>query len=237
MIDLCIEFNIKYLIFASDIVVSMVPLTSSAVIAGIVNASESKVKFPLTDSGFVVPGYSPAKLKGEKLVLKSHGLKLKDNDDDTLSTTALRIALVYGEEDKCITKIIRFTEKWGGNIPRFASDGGKHQLIYAGNAAWAFICAKNSLKKNPKNVGGLPVNITDDTPPYDISRLVNVITTRYCENLKVGHTKWKVPLFLSYLVALLWVFVVSILAKFKWHIKLKYDPRVVFAYWGSLCYW
>lgn len=235
MIDLCIEHDVKYLIYTSDIVVGMVPLTSSAVIAAVVNATESKAQYPLTDSGYIVPGYSSTKLKGEKLVLKSHQSPLKSGSG-TLITTALRVALIYGEEDKLFTRIIKVAEKWNGKVPRFAADGGKHQLIYAGNAAWSHICAKNSLKRDPAKVGGLPVNVTDDTPTYDMCRLLNIITTRYSDKLKIGLSSWKIPLLLGYLLALLWVFAVNLIARFK-PIKLDYDPRVIIAYWGSLCYW
>lgn len=213
----------------------MVPLTPSAVIAAIVNQTESKAQFPSTDSGYIIPGYSSTKLKGEKLILNSHG-RVLSNGRKSLVTTALRVALIYGEEDKIFTNIISFAYKYGGKIPRFAADGGKHQLIYAGNAAWAHICAKNSLKKDANAVGGLPVNITDDTPPYDLCRLLNIITARYSNNVKVKLSSWKIPLLLGYLLAVLWIFALNIINRFKL-VKIKYDPIVVIKYWGSLCYW
>lgn len=52
---------------------------------------------------------------------------------DFLSTVALRFPLMYGEEDRqCFSKLIAVSEKWNGQIPKIAGDGGKHQLIYAG---------------------------------------------------------------------------------------------------------
>lgn len=40
---------------------------------------------------------------------------------------------MYGEEDRqCFSKLIAVSEKWNGQIPKIAGDGGKHQLIYAG---------------------------------------------------------------------------------------------------------
>lgn len=204
-------------------------------IAAIVNETESKAKFPESEKDYIVPGYARAKIKGERQVLESHGRPLK-NGVNTLNTTALRLALTYGEEDHIFTTIITATQRWGGRVPRFAADGGKHQLIYAGNAAWGLICAKNSLKKDPKHVGGLPVNLTDDTPTYDISRLLTVITSRYCRSLKISLSSWKIPLLLGYLMALVWILLVKVLNNFK-TTRLQYDPRVLVAYWGSLCYW
>lgn len=52
---------------------------------------------------------------------------------DFLKTVALRFPIMYGEEERvCFTKMIALSEKWNGQIPKIAGDGGKHQLIYAG---------------------------------------------------------------------------------------------------------
>ena len=39
------------------------------------------------------------------------------------------------------------------------------QIVYAGNVAWAHLCALKALNENPRQVGGEAYNVTDDTPP------------------------------------------------------------------------
>lgn len=93
---------------------------------------------PTTDSQFLIPGYPPSKLRGEKLVLEAHGKKL-NNGNEALRTVALRVPIMYGEEDRtCFNKIIEVAENWNGQIPRFAGDGGKHQIMYAGKHSKIF---------------------------------------------------------------------------------------------------
>lgn len=156
---------------------------------------------------------------------------------DKLYTCSLRPTFTYGEGDKYIfSKLYELSSRWSGQIPRIAGDGGKHQLVYVGNVAWAHLCARKSLKEDPIKIGGLPVFITDETPIYDITRFANILC-RYTEKLKVRPSTWKVPMIISYFVALLVIMFVNILNRFNQKMQLKYDPRGLIKYNGSLLYW
>lgn len=149
----------------------------------------------------------------------------------------MRPTFFYGEGDNFIfTKLFNLSRSWGGQIPRIAGDGGKHQFMYIGNVSWAHLCARQSLKNDPKKVGGLPVFLTDESPIYDITRFANVMC-RHTERLKVRPSSWKIPQVVSYFFAMILIFIVNVLNKLNFNIKLTYDPRALIKYNGSLLYW
>lgn len=76
--NLCVENNVKNLIYTSDILVTFVPFTKMGMFAAIVNETETKTKMPTTDDQFLIMGYPPSKLRGEKLVLEANGKGLEN---------------------------------------------------------------------------------------------------------------------------------------------------------------
>lgn len=65
-----------------------------------------------------------------------------------------------------------------------------------GNVAWAFICAKNTLRKSPDSVAGLPITITDDTPIIDVLRFCQKMSkdSKNC----ITPSAWNIPTLISY---------------------------------------
>uniref|UniRef100_A0A336N122 CSON010444 protein n=1 Tax=Culicoides sonorensis TaxID=179676 RepID=A0A336N122_CULSO len=160
------------------------------------------------------------------------------NVTDFLKTVALRFPIMYGEEDRtCFTKLIELSEKWNGQIPKIAGDGGKHQLIYAGNAAWGHICARNTLlSESPEKVAGLPVSLTDESPIYDITRFANVMIARNSDVLKIRPSSWKIPFLVGFILAMIYEFFVGLLNKVTGY-QLDYSPKIMISYCGSLTLW
>lgn len=55
-----------------------VPYMGKGTFSVIVNQTEAKAKTPSTDSQFLIPGFPASKLRAEKMVLSSYGLKLSN---------------------------------------------------------------------------------------------------------------------------------------------------------------
>jgi hypothetical protein len=58
--------------------ISRVPYLGKGTFSIIVNQTESKAKTPTIDSQFLMPGFPASKLRAEKMVLQSYGLKLNN---------------------------------------------------------------------------------------------------------------------------------------------------------------
>lgn len=71
-----------------------------------------------------------------------------------------------------------------------------------GNAAWAHICAKDTLLDRPKSIGGLPIFITDDSPITDLPKFCVHMTCPQGEPSYYNHSWWYLPSFLSYFLAI-----------------------------------
>lgn len=101
-----------------------------------------------------------------------------------------------------------------------------------GNVAWAHIRAKNTLKKFPKNIAGLPVFATDDTPIEDTSRFCQRLSRR-TDTFNIRPTSWSIPSLIGYFFAFLLELLIMILNPL-FGIKLSFQPRALSAYAGSL---
>jgi hypothetical protein len=75
----------------------------------------------------------------------------------------------------------------------------KHRIVIIGNAAWAFLRAKETLRKTPDAIAGLPVTITDDTLVEDLMQFCERVTRS--ANSPVKLSSWPLPFLLSYAVA------------------------------------
>lgn len=105
-------------------------------------------------------------------------------------------------------------------------------ILSAGNIAWAHIRAKETLKKSPKGIAGLPVFITDDTPIEDTSRFCQRIS-RATTTFNIRPTSWSLPSLFAYFFAFLLETIVSILHPI-FGVKLPFQPRALASYAGSM---
>ncbi|KAG4073766.1 hypothetical protein HA402_000990 [Bradysia odoriphaga] len=233
IINLCVKYSIPRLIYTSTSAVTILPYMGRATFALVINQTESKAKTPSTDSGFLIPGYSSSKLRAEKIVLAAYGATLGNHVDEML-TVALRPTMMYGEEDyKFMPTIMKVAHNFNQQIPKLFGQGGKHQITYVGNVAWAHIRAKDTLKREPKKIAGLPVFITDDTPIEDTTRFCQRIS-RATNTLKLRPTWWSVPAFFTYFIAFMLEFFVQLANRLYSGVKLSFQPRALVAYSSSI---
>lgn len=232
VINLCIKYNIPQLIYTSSAAVTLTPYLGKAPFAVVVNQTESKIKPASEDSELIIPGYAVSKLRAERIILGANGTNLSNGIGELL-TTSIRPTVIYGEEDPYFfPTLASVTRKTGGIIPKILGAGGKHQMTYVGNVAWAHICAKHTLKNCSKNIAGLPVFVTDDTPIEDTSRFCQRLS-RQTDAFNIRPTSWSIPSLIGYLVAFLLELIIMILNPI-FGIKLSFQPRALSAYAGSL---
>ncbi|XP_066995623.2 3 beta-hydroxysteroid dehydrogenase/Delta 5--_4-isomerase type 1 isoform X2 [Anabrus simplex] len=230
VISLCVEQSVSRLVFCSSIEVTLTPYLRGT-FSVIVNQTESKA-LPPDDDFLVIPGYAVSKLRAERLVLAADGRR-HVNGTGHLRTVALRPTLLYGEQDpRLIPALIRFAEANAGRLIKFAGAGGKQQVTYVGNAAWAHLRAKDVLLLRPSGVGGLPVFITDDTPACDLLHFAQRVTSSVDAPPRCLLTRWYVPSLLAYLVAFILELIASLL-----RLRLPFPPRAVVSYLGSILYY
>lgn len=118
-------------------------------------------------SVFLMDGYGETKLKAEQLVLEANGKRLS-NGKDILRTLALRPTVLYGEQDSYfVISALQAAKKRKDVLQRVHSVDERLQVTYAGNAGWAHIQAKNTLRED-ETVAGEAYFVTDDTPIIDI---------------------------------------------------------------------
>ncbi|XP_076336389.1 3 beta-hydroxysteroid dehydrogenase/Delta 5--_4-isomerase type 1-like isoform X2 [Tachypleus tridentatus] len=161
VIDACIKKNVSRLIFTStvDVVVGK---------EHIFYGTESTTPKPAT---FLLGGYGETKCKAEELVLQANGRTLADGKG-TLYTLALRPMVLYGEQDGYfVISALRAAKKRNGVLQRVHSVDERLQVMYVGNAAWAHIRAKDTLRED-KTAAGEVYFITDDTPIIDIYEIM-----------------------------------------------------------------
>lgn len=98
--------------------------------------------------------------------------------------------------------------------------------------AWAHLCTKNKLKVEPKNISGLPIFITDDTPVTDAVRFTQRVNMDM-EMFKIKPTSWSVPFLLCYFFAILLEISLKIINVFT-KLQVEYGPRGLLAFGSSL---
>ncbi|XP_017081138.1 3 beta-hydroxysteroid dehydrogenase/Delta 5--_4-isomerase [Drosophila eugracilis] len=240
VVDLCIQNNVKRLVYTSCTSVCFVPFKGRSTFSAVINSTESKTDTPTLDSSnlwdqdsqFLVPGYASSKLRAENIVLNSNGAPL-NNQKEYLATSAIRAPLTYGECDSLfITELFDYLSSRGWVFPRIAGVGGKQQLVYAGNVAWGHICAYKTLKVSDKAVNGLPVFVTDDTGINDVSRFVQKMAV-LGERFKVKTSWWYIPHFLFFFLAFLLEVVVRVAYPYTKY-RLRYSLRAIASYTSSM---
>jgi hypothetical protein len=94
-----------------------VPYMGKGTFSIIVNQTEAKAKTPSTDSQFLIPGFPASKLRAEKMVLSSYGLKLSNGKGKVIKykypkTYPRHYVSREQEEDSHIKKLLSLC--WGG---------------------------------------------------------------------------------------------------------------------------
>lgn len=107
-----------------------------------------------------------------------------------------------------------------------------HIFLVVGNVAWAHLCTKNKLKTEAKNISGLPIFITDDTPVTDAVRFTQRVNVDM-EVCKIKPTSWSIPFLLCYMLAMLLELVLKIVNLFT-TFRVTYCPRGTLAFGSSL---
>ena len=103
--------------------------------------------------------------------------------------------------------------------------------IPLGNAAWAHLRAKDQLMvtRPGGGIAGLPVFITDDTPAADLFTFAQKVTARADLPPRCRPSRWYIPAFLAYLIAVLLELAVLVL-----RVPLSFPPRGVVSFLGSI---
>ncbi|XP_050092921.1 3 beta-hydroxysteroid dehydrogenase type 7 [Anopheles aquasalis] len=231
IIELCRRYNVGRLVFASDCLIHMTPYLGKANFTIICNQTEPKTKVPTKESDFQIPGYGPSKWRAECLVIDANDTDLANGEK--LKTIAIRPTVMFGEcDERFVPNIIKVALRYNGAIPKVAGPGGKQQLVYAGNAAWCLVRAKDALLTNAKNIAGYPVFVTDESGIEDTTRFCQRIS-RANETLKLRPSSYQIPLFLSFFLAFLYELLVKALHPIT-KIRLRYPPCGLLSYMSSI---
>lgn len=153
VISACIAANVLNLIYTSSV---------DAVVGfhDIVNGDES-LPYP---EDHLFKEYGTTKQKAEELVLAANGRALARGGGHTLRCVIIRPTVMYGECDPFfITSLLKSAKKSSGTLYRIGSGNTRLQCTYAGNVAWAHICASKALDSGSE-VAGQIYTISDDTP-------------------------------------------------------------------------
>ena len=178
--------------------------------------------------GDLLYGYSHSKRQAEKLVLAANS--------DSLSTCALKPVGIYGEGDRIfVPTFIKFGKRFFSIMPHLGSPEARIQRIYVGNAAWAHVCALNTLLHTEDDrhraAAGQSYMLTDDTVINSHFQFMKpFIESHSIKVLPVSVPLWLVVFLLWLLELLLWV--LSPLVK----IQLPFTKEGIFLA-GTTCYY
>ncbi|XP_014223333.1 3 beta-hydroxysteroid dehydrogenase/Delta 5--_4-isomerase type 4 [Trichogramma pretiosum] len=221
VVDLSISSAVKRLVHCSTTEVTLQPCIRGGIIAVTIYKQESKLEIPKIPSRLLFGDYASSKLAAEKIVLQADRV-------GGLRTTVLRPTPIYGENDPhLLPEIMRWAKKRKNTLPRLGS-GGKQQMTYVGNAAWAFVRAKDTMRDKIDAIAGLPVTVTDDTMVEDLTRFCERVTRSTKNHVKI--TGWPMPLLVAYFLA----FVLELLVSVGLLAKQKIAPRSFVAYLNSI---
>ncbi|XP_073984094.1 3 beta-hydroxysteroid dehydrogenase/Delta 5--_4-isomerase type 3 isoform X2 [Rhodnius prolixus] len=238
VIHQCLKNNVRSLIYTSTAEVCMKPYFKNGFFTVIANQSESKILPPIDRNQLIFGSYAESKLIGEELVLEADNKK-HDSGDGTLRTIALRPTFMYGEEDTTlIPTIIKFSIKLNNKICRFGGSGGRHQFVYAGNVAWAHICAYKSLNENADSVAGLPMFVTDDSNVTDLLFFCKrLCTPQKAKSKTLSPTSWYIPTLISFIFFTIFEIIYKYLCKvFPLLHRLPISPKAFVIYLGSVIF-
>nr|XP_046481914.1 3 beta-hydroxysteroid dehydrogenase/Delta 5-->4-isomerase type 4 isoform X1 [Neodiprion pinetum] len=258
LLELCVEESVPRLVHCSTTEVTLQSYVRGGIVAMVVYSQESRAPPPDDENRLILREYATSKLRAERIVLAADGTPLKNGTKllalfthrvhhsrvifvqkannvnrlfgGTLRTVSLRPPLLYGEGDLgCVWQILKVAKKQGNSLVRVAGVGGKQEMAYVGNMAWAFICAKNALARCPDGIGGLPVFVTDDTTVENLLRFCERLTRNSNHHVTLS---WSIPIVVSYICAVIAELAIAYLPFFRK--KLPISPRSLIAYLGSM---
>ncbi|XP_068218054.1 uncharacterized protein [Palaemon carinicauda] len=131
----------------------------------------------VSEDDLVLGDYARGRLKAEGMVLEAS--ETASANGTKLKTVALRPPVLYGEGDSSFVPLIHKLAKAAGcKMPSIGNPAAFTQAAYAGNVATACICAIKHLltdegRSNLHTCNGLPVYVTDDTPPNNLVDLAS----------------------------------------------------------------
>ncbi|KAJ8679873.1 hypothetical protein QAD02_015660 [Eretmocerus hayati] len=230
VVQLCREEGVPRLVYCSSTEVILQSCFRGGIVAVSIYKSDLKLIPPDDESRLIFGEYAASKLRAERIILKANDTPLT-RGNGLLHTTALRPTLLYGEGDPhLLPRILQLARNRGDNsLPRLSYIPGKQQITYVGNAAWAFIRAKETLRKKPEAIAGLPVSVTDDTLVEDLISFCERVTSSSNTSC-VRLTGWPIPLPLSYFGG----FLLQLAADCGIISTLQMPPCSLISYLGSI---
>lgn len=160
VIQSCIDAGVLYLIYTSTI---DVVIAHDEIIDG-----DESLPYP---KHHLFRGYATTKATAERLVIAANGVPLTQGSGVNLRSVILRSSTMFGEGDPYyVTNILRAARQTGGTFYRIGNGLAKFQQAYAGNMAWAHVCAVKTLLRSSTATAmdGRAFFITDDTPVMNI---------------------------------------------------------------------
>ncbi|RUS69954.1 hypothetical protein EGW08_022281 [Elysia chlorotica] len=137
----CIKNNVRRLVYCSTVDVAV---GSQPILGG----DEDNTPVPPPD-GFMFPGYPETKYQGERVVLNSS--RVLRQDGEQLQTLILRANVLYGELDNAyVISGLKGANQSKGILRQIGDGMAMFQQAYAGNTAWAFVCADRAMRENPE---------------------------------------------------------------------------------------
>ncbi|ESO97278.1 hypothetical protein LOTGIDRAFT_114779, partial [Lottia gigantea] len=179
VIEACVKENIERLLFCStvDVVIGH---------QDILDGNE-ETSIPKT---FLFPGYPDTKYRAEKLILAANGTKLSTGKQ--LHTISLRPNVMYGEGDPYyVSTALQNADQNKGVLIRVGNGTALFQQSYAGNVAWAFLCADTALRNNPSQVSGQVFFVPDNTPLQNSFLFMNYFLTLRNQRLSSFYLPWR----------------------------------------------
>nr|XP_053636977.1 LOW QUALITY PROTEIN: 3 beta-hydroxysteroid dehydrogenase type 7-like [Cherax quadricarinatus] len=166
VVKACCQAGVSVLVHTSDVSVKM---------GGIKLLEHTETLTPSTpEKDLLLGDYARMRLRAEGMVLAAHGTPTSTGA--TLQTMVLRPPLIYGEGDTTFVPLLLSLARAGGSrIPSVGNPEAFLQAAYVGNVAVAHVCALLHLvsgdNEGMRRCGGLPVYVSDDTPPNNLQGL------------------------------------------------------------------
>ena len=152
VIRACKECGVSALVYSGSLV--------QALKAGVTTQHGiSESAWENTHDRLINPSLARSKNEAEQLVL--------DSCDNTLYTCSIRCPPLYGEFDNSLVpSAIALANVFGGFYPNCGDPSMRMVAMYAGNAAWAHVCAAKKLldQSTRKFISGHFFYVGDDTP-------------------------------------------------------------------------
>nr|XP_045609163.1 3 beta-hydroxysteroid dehydrogenase/Delta 5-->4-isomerase-like [Procambarus clarkii] len=156
--------------------------------------------------------YALMRLRAEHIVLGAHLTPLSTGAK--LQTVVLRPPITYGEGDTSFVPLVLGMARAGGNrLPSVGNPEAFLQAAYVGNVAVAHVNALGHLisgrSDGMEGCGGMPVYVTDDTPPHNLSGLAEPFLHHLSLQPSKNHSYWIISLMM--LIASIWAMFWSLL--------------------------